>query len=64
VHLPALLFALHLVLLLALVIGYTVPIVGSLVRYRVPMLPFVGLIALLLIDPARLPARCRSFLQG
>lgn len=62
--LPALLLALHAVLLLALVIGYTVPIVGSLVRYRVPMLPFAGLIALLLIDPARLPARLRHILQG
>lgn len=60
----ALLFALGFVLLLALVIGWTVPVVGALLRYRVPMLPFAGLVALLLVDPARLPSRLRNLLTG
>ena len=51
----ALLFTCSFVLLLALVIGWTVPVVGALVRYRVPLLPFVGLLALLLVDARRLP---------
>ena len=60
----ALLFALSFALLLSLVIGWTVPVVGALVRYRVPMLPFAGLVALLLVDPARLPSRLRNLLTG
>lgn len=51
----ALMFAGSFVLLLALLIGWTVPVVGALVRYRMPLLPFVGLIALLTVDPDRLP---------
>lgn len=60
---PAILFALGFIVLLALLIGWTVPVVGALVRYRVPMLPFVGWIALLIADPARLPSRLRQFLS-
>ncbi len=59
---PALFFALAFIMLLALLIGWTVPVVGALVRYRVPLLPFVGLVALLLVDPARLPSRLRTFI--
>lgn len=59
---PALLLALSFILLLALLIGWTVPVMGALVRYRVPLLPFVGLLALLIVDPERLPSRLRSFL--
>lgn len=59
---PALLFALAFIVLLALLIGWTVPVVGALVRYRVPLLPFVGLAALLLVDPARLPSRLRNLI--
>jgi len=60
---PATLFALSFIVLLALLIGWTVPVVGALVRYRVPLLPFVGWLALLIVDPARLPSRLRQFLS-
>lgn len=52
---PTLWFFLSFIVLLALLIGFTVPVVGALVRYRVPMLPFISFVALLIIDPARLP---------
>lgn len=52
---PALWSFLSFILLLALLIGWTVPVVGALVRYRVPMLPFVAFVALAVIDPQRLP---------
>lgn len=60
--LPALLFAASVVLYLSLVIGWTTPVVGALVRYRVPMLPFVSLCAILFVDPQRIPGRLRSLL--
>lgn len=59
---PSILFTLSFILLLALLIGWTVPVVGALVRYRVPLLPFVGLLFLLIAEPSRLPARVRQFL--
>jgi len=59
---PALLLALAFIMLLALLIGWTVPVVGALVRYRVPLLPFIGLVALLIVDPARLPSRLRKLI--
>lgn len=52
---PTLWFFSSFILLLALLIGFTVPVVGALVRYRVPMLPFAAFAALLVIDPQRLP---------
>lgn len=60
---PSMLFALSFILLLTLLIGWTVPVVGAIVRYRVPMLPFVGLLALLLIDHSRAPRWLKSLLQ-
>ncbi len=51
----SLLFLLSFVLLLSLLIGWTVPVVGALVRYRVPILPFVAFISLIVIDPHRAP---------
>lgn len=59
----ALLFALSFIMLLALLIGWTVPVVGALVRYRVPMLPFVGWLACLIVDPERLPTSIRKLLN-
>lgn len=50
---PLLLFAISFVLLLALIIGWSIPIVGAMLRYRIPLLPFVALIWLLAADPAR-----------
>lgn len=41
-------------LLLALVIGWTTPVVGALVRYRAPFLPFFVLACLCLMDAERL----------
>ncbi|MCB9170031.1 MAG: hypothetical protein H6594_06750 [Flavobacteriales bacterium] len=48
-----LLFLISYVLLLGLVIGYTTPVMGALVRYRTPMVPFLLMAALLMHDPER-----------
>jgi hypothetical protein len=53
VNVPLLLFAISFVVLLALIIGWSIPIVGAMLRYRIPLLPFVALIWLLIADPAR-----------
>lgn len=50
------------VTLLALVIGWTTPVMGAVVRYRTPLLPFLLIAGLLLLDRTRLLARW-SFLQ-
>lgn len=42
-------------LLLGLLIGWTTPVVGALVRYRVPLLPFWTIALLLIADPRKLP---------
>ena len=55
VDLPLLLFALCFCLLLAAVIGWTTPVIGALVRYRVPMLPFFAIACLVVADPTRVP---------
>ncbi|MCC6840872.1 MAG: hypothetical protein IT230_11990 [Flavobacteriales bacterium] len=62
VDMPLLLFCLAFCLLLGLLIGWTTPVVGALMRYRVPLLPFWSLACLLLIDPAR-TARCTKLLK-
>ncbi len=43
-------------LLLALVIGWTTPVIGALVRYRVPLLPFLLMACLCIADPGRSPS--------
>lgn len=53
VDMPLLLFCLAFCLLLGLLIGWTTPVVGALMRYRVPLLPFWSLACLLVIDPAK-----------
>lgn len=45
------------VLLLALVIGWTTPVMGAIVRYRTPLLPFLLIAGLLLLDSERLAAK-------
>ncbi|MCC6541585.1 MAG: hypothetical protein IT225_05150, partial [Flavobacteriales bacterium] len=50
------------VTLLALVIGWTTPVMGAVVRYRTPLLPFLLIAGLLLLDRTRLLARW-PFLQ-
>lgn len=47
------LFCAGYVLVLALVMGWTTPVLGALVRYRVPLLPFFFIGLLLLTDPRR-----------
>lgn len=45
------------IVLMALVIGWTTPVMGALVRYRTPLLPFLFIVALLVLDHRRLIAR-------
>ncbi|MCB0765389.1 MAG: hypothetical protein KDB84_11825, partial [Flavobacteriales bacterium] len=57
-HHRDLLLALFLyVILLSLVIGWTSPVMGAVVRYRTPVLPFLMIWGLLLVDTERLFAR-------
>lgn len=53
VDVPLLLWTLAFCLGLALLIGWTTPVVGALMRYRVPLLPFWSVAFLLLIDPQK-----------
>lgn len=57
---PLLLFCLFFCLALGILIGWTTPVVGALVRYRVPLLPFYAVAFLLIADPDKL-ARWRKF---
>jgi hypothetical protein len=52
------LYALSFCLLLGLVIGWTTPVMGAVVRYRVPLLPFLFYAALMATDTGRLFRRC------
>jgi hypothetical protein len=45
------------VAMLALVIGWTTPVMGAIVRYRTPLLPFLLIIGLLLLDREKLIRR-------
>ncbi|MCW5900610.1 MAG: hypothetical protein KIT10_15195 [Flavobacteriales bacterium] len=54
---PFLLMLLGYVLVLALVIGWTTPVMGAIVRYRTPLLPFLLIAALHLFDHRRALAR-------
>ncbi|MCB0771315.1 MAG: hypothetical protein KDC00_13025 [Flavobacteriales bacterium] len=45
------------VIVLALVIGWTTPVMGAVVRYRTPLLPFLLIIGLLLLDREKLLRR-------
>lgn len=50
-----LLFLASFVVILFLLVGWTTPVMGAIVRYKVPALPFYFLFFLLLIQPRRLP---------
>jgi hypothetical protein len=52
-----LLAVLSFVVLMALVIGWTTPVMGAMVRYRTPLLPFLFVAALLVCDHRKLLAR-------
>lgn len=45
------------IVLMALVIGWTTPVMGAVVRYRTPLLPMLFIAALLLMDHRKLLAR-------
>jgi hypothetical protein len=45
------------VIMMALVIGWTTPVMGAVVRYRTPMLPFLLISGLLIMDHRKLVAR-------
>ena len=60
---PAILFFLiSFITILGLVIGYTTPVMGAIVRYRTPAIPFLLIAALILHDPARWRIRHVPFL--
>ncbi len=52
---PLLLYCVSFCLFLGLLIGWTTPVVGALVRYRVPLLPVYTIALLLIVDPRKLP---------
>ncbi len=54
---PMVWFCISYCVLLLLIIGWTTPVMGALVRYRVPVLPFMAVIALLIVDRERLLSR-------
>ena len=49
-------FALAFSLFLLTIIGLTTPILGAIVRYKIPALPFLILVALLFLDVQKLPS--------
>jgi hypothetical protein len=54
---PLALALLGYVLVLALIIGWTTPVMGAVVRYRSPLLPFLLVLVLLMFDHQRFLAR-------
>ncbi len=57
INIPALMYCFAFCLALGLLIGWTTPVVGSLLRYRVPLLPFWSLGLLLIADGQRCACR-------
>ncbi len=49
-HIRIIAFCLFFVILLATITGLTTPVLGALVRYRIPMLPFLFIMLFLIID--------------
>jgi hypothetical protein len=50
IQLPLIYFGIYFSILLAILIGWTVPVLGAIVRYKIPFLPFTFSILLLCID--------------
>ncbi len=50
IQLPYIYFGIYFSVLLAILIGWTVPVLGAIVRYKIPFLPFTFSILLLCID--------------
>jgi len=53
-QLPYLYFGLYFSLLLTILIGLTVPVLGAIVRYKIPFMPFTMSILLLSIDYSKI----------
>jgi hypothetical protein len=49
-QLPYIYFGIYFTILLSILIGWTVPVLGAIVRYKIPCLPFLYCILLLCID--------------
>jgi hypothetical protein len=60
-HLPIVLFSLCFISCLYLITGFTTPVLGAIVRYKVPAMPFLGLIVVLLYQPQKLKAFLKRF---
>lgn len=56
-----LMFSLSFLMVLGAIIGATVPVLGAVVRYKVPLLPFFGLTIALLIDEQFLWRKMRKY---
>jgi len=48
------LFSINFIFLLALLIGWTTPVLGAIVRYRIVILPFMIIISLIILDTKKL----------
>ncbi len=53
-HKAVLLFCTSFVLILFVLVGFTTPVIGSIVRYKTPAMPFLLMVILLLIDTKKL----------
>ncbi len=58
-HLPILLFCFSFIISLFIITGFTTPVLGAIVRYKVPAAPFIGAVIVLLYCPYKL----KGFLQ-
>jgi hypothetical protein len=54
-----LIFAIGFVVLLFVIIGWVTPVMGAIVRYKVPALPFLGMLIVLVAD-VKLPSLLRD----
>jgi hypothetical protein len=53
-------FCLTFSILLFVIIGLTTPIIGAIVRYKIPAMPFLIIVAILFFDGSKLPFSIRS----
>ena len=53
-------FCLTFSILLFIIIGLTTPIIGAIVRYKIPAIPFLIFVALLFFDGSKIPISIRS----
>lgn len=51
---PWIYFSIYFIILLSLLIGLVVPVLGAIVRYKVPMLPFLAVTLLFILDKQKL----------